>query len=194
MALALAAAALLLAGCGTGRSTSSSSAAGSEPPPAARPFAWLRRAAPPPGWPTVRIEAGATMAYPAGWTTIHGDPGTASVALFGPAHRYLGYLNLTPKQGPETVANWGRFRVSHNAEEGDKRVIPLATATARRLGAATESCVEDAYTTTTDAKYVEIACIIDGRAGTVVAVGATPPQEFGRIAPLLERAIASVTA
>ncbi len=142
----------------------------------------------------MRIPAGATMAYPAGWSRIHGDAGTATVALFGPAHRYVGYLNLTPQQGVESVANWPRFRVEHNGDEGDKNDTTMAVTLGRRVGALTESCVQDSYTTATDERYIEIACIIRGRRATVVAVGASPPQEFSRIAPLLRRSIASVVS
>jgi hypothetical protein len=143
----------------------------------------------PAGWPTLTIPGGAAIAYPPTWTRIHSDPGTASVALFGPSHNFLGYLNLTPRQGAETLANWGRFRVDHNGDEGDRHISTVAVATRRN-----ESCVQDSYTTATNAKYVEIACLVRGRRTTVVAVGASPPQEWARISPLLHKAIASVTA
>jgi hypothetical protein len=134
------------------------------------------------------------MAYPAGWKPIKGDPGTATVALLGSSHRFLGYLNLTPRQGTETVGNWAHFRVDHQGDEGAKDVTTLAAVTGRRVGDATESCVEDAYTTIAGERFVEIACIVQGPRNTVVAVGASPPQELSRTAPLLQRALATVTA
>ena len=169
-ALAIAAAGLLLAGCGSGSHG---------------PFAWLRTSTRPAGWPTVKISGGATIAYPPTWTRIRSDPGTASVALFGPSRRFLGYLNLTPRQGPETLANWRRFRVDHNGDEGDRHVRKMAVATRPN-----ESCVQDSYTTATGVKYIEIACLVKGR---VVVVGASPPEEWAKISPLLHKAIASVT-
>jgi hypothetical protein len=204
-ALGIAAVALLLAGCGghgTARSstaarasttstTGTPSASGTAPEP---PFAWLRTAAPPAGWRTARIAGGAAFSYPPGWTRIKGDPGTASAALFGPGHEFVGYLNLTPRQGEETLANWGRFRIEHNGEEGDRDVRRLAVAIQRPLSGATVSCVKDQYTTANGAKYVEIACLFAGRRTSVVAVGASPPDDWARVAPSLERAITSVTA
>ena len=50
------------------------------------------------------------LAYPPGWTPIKTDPGTASVALLGGGERIDGYLNATPRQGNETLADWSRFR------------------------------------------------------------------------------------
>jgi hypothetical protein len=70
----------------------------------------------------------------------------------------------------------------------------VAVATARRLRGATSACVEDAYTTATGARYVEIACFVQGRRTSAVVVGAAPPDEWSRISPMLERTIASVSA
>jgi hypothetical protein len=190
-ALGLAATAVLLAGCGGRTGTSTSSAHAHAPETA---LGWLVPSAPPPGWPTARIPSGATLAYPPGWTRVPGDPGTASVALFGAHHSYVGYLNLTPQQGAETLADWAHFRVEHNAEEGDRDVRTLAVAAERHLKGASASCVEDAYSTSTGARYLEIACLLAGRRGSVVAVGASPPQDWARVSPLLERAITSVDA
>ncbi len=195
-ALATVAAALALAGCGGHSSAPRSTAGDTSTSATAQPaaFAWLRPSAPPSGWATARIPVGAAISYPPAWTKVKGDPGTATAALFGPAHVYVGYLNLTPRQGTETLGNWGRFRVGHNAEEGDRNVRTLSLTTNRPLGGATASCVEDAYTTSTGASYQEIACLLTGRRSSVVAVGAAPPDDWARVAPALERAIASVTA
>ena len=72
------------------------------------------------------------LAYPPGWTPIKTDPGTASVALLGGSGRIDGYLNATPRQGTETLADWSRFRPQHNQGEGDRGVrLVAATTTAR---------------------------------------------------------------
>src|SRR5256885_1440369 len=65
--------------------------------------AWLKPASPPSGWHLARTSDGATLAYPPGWTPIKTDPGTASVALLGGGQRIDGYLNVTPRQGTETL-------------------------------------------------------------------------------------------
>ncbi len=134
------------------------------------------------------------MPYPPAWARIKGDAGTASVALLGSGHAYLGYLNLTPRQGSETLANWPKFRVEHNADEGDRNVRTLAATTSRGGGMETESCVEDSYVTATHARYTELACLLQGRRATAVVVGAGPPQTWASVSPLLERAIAGARA
>src|SRR3954463_15024443 len=94
---------------------------------ASPPFAWLDPSAPPAGWKVARTAGGATFAYPAGWRPIKTDPGTASVALLGSRGRIDGYLNSTPSQGNETLANWSRFRPGHNSDEGDLSVRVVAS-------------------------------------------------------------------
>src|SRR6266550_8790039 len=70
-------------------------------------FRWLRPQRTPHGWKLARLPSGAaSFAYPRTWRTIRTDPGTASVALIGQSHRIRGYLNATPRQGTETLANW----------------------------------------------------------------------------------------
>jgi hypothetical protein len=196
--MCLTALALGLAGCG-GHTASSPSAstpaarsAGTEPGATARPFAGLRSRATPSAWSVAHLPDGAALPYPAGWTRIHSDPTTASAALFGPGHRFLGYLNLTPRQGQERLASWARFRVAHNADENDRHVRTLATSGVLALGGGRAVCVEDAYTTSSKARYIEIACLAVGRRAGVVIVGASPPGSWSRVAPLIERAISGV--
>src|SRR6188472_3210861 len=107
-----------LAGCGrSGRGRASG------------PFGWLSPGSPPTGWNIARTRGGAALAYPPGWTPIKTDPGTASVALLGGGERIDGYLNATPRQGTETLADWSRFRTKHNQDEGDRGVRLVAATT-----------------------------------------------------------------
>jgi hypothetical protein len=159
-----------------------------------RPFAWVTPRPVPKGWNVAQIPTGAQLAYPPGWAKTHGDPGTATAALLGTAGRYIGYLNVTPQQGAEKLAGWAAFRVSRNAEEGDRHVVRLAAATGLHFATGPGSCVKDAYTTTTGARYIELACIVKGPTSTAVIVAATPPGSWARISPLLERAIAAFRA
>src|ERR1700704_6704915 len=74
---------------------------------ASGPFAWLKPASAPKGWSLARTPAGAMLASPPGWTPIKTDSGTASLALLrGGGGRIDGYLNVTPRQGNETLADW----------------------------------------------------------------------------------------
>jgi hypothetical protein len=109
----------------------------------AGPFAWLRPAPPPTTWKVARIPRGSTLAYPPGWKPIKTDQGTATVALLGGGERIDGYLNATPKQGSETLANWSRFRVDHNRREGSRHVRLVASANDLRFRSGRGSCVID---------------------------------------------------
>ena len=157
-------------------------------------FAWLRPALAPAGWRAAVIPSGAMMSYPPQWKRISGDAGTATAVLLNGKRRIVGYLNVTPRQGRETLSNWGHFRVDHNADEGDRSIRRLDVGTGLRFRHARGSCVRDSYTTGSGNPYVELACIVAGHTRTTVIVGASPPQMWRRISPALERAIASFTA
>ncbi len=131
------------------------------------------------------------MPYPPGWQRVKADSGAASAARFDTHGHYLGYLNVTPQQGDETLANWDRFRVQHNADEGDRQVKTIAAGTGLRFLTGTGSCVKDTYVTITHARYVEIACLVAGHRATSVIVGAAPPSAWAQTGPLIERAISA---
>ena len=174
-------AALAIAGCGGAARPHSTSA-----------FTWLRPAAAPAGWNVGRLPSGAaSFAYPPGWRAIRTDPGTFSAALVGSHDRIRGYLNATPQSGAETLANWSTFRVAHNREEGDRAVVRESTASGVHFRSGVGSCVTDRYATTTGAHYREIACIVRSARGTTVIVAAAPPSDWSRIAPQLQRSVAS---
>jgi hypothetical protein len=155
-------------------------------------FAWLRPAAAPTGWGTARTSGGAAIAYPPGWRTIKTDPGTASVALIGNGDRIDGYLNVTPKQGPETLANWSQFRTGHNRGEGDRNVRVIASSGGLSFRTGHGSCVIDTYDTS-KATYREIACLVSGHGSTSVVVAAAPSALWSREAATLQRAVSSFT-
>lgn len=155
-------------------------------------FSWLRPAPPPPGWTVVQSTAG-TLAYPPGWTPIKTDPGTASVALLGRAGAIDAFLNATPRQGKESLANWSHFRPAHNKGEGNEDVRLIASATNLDFRSGPGSCVIDDYTTS-KARYREIACLVDGPASSAVIVAAAPTALWDQHAVTLERAVSSVVA
>jgi hypothetical protein len=132
------------------------------------------------------------MAYPPNWRRQSGDAGTATAALLSAGGRYLGYLNLTPRQGGETLSNWDTFRIGHNAGEGDRAVRRLAAATGLRFLTGHGSCVQDSYTTTIDARYIEIACLVAGAHGQTVVVGAASADSWRSSGSVIERAIEGV--
>ena len=161
----------------------------SDPGRATGPFAWLKPTPVPVGWNVVHGGAGA-VAYPPGWIPVKTDPGTASVALFGNAKRIDGYLNTTPRQGTETLADWSRFRPRHNREEGDRSLRVIAATTSGRFRSGAGACVIDTYTTS-KATYREIACLVSGPSSSSVVVAAAPTGLWGQEASTLERAVSS---
>jgi hypothetical protein len=181
VAVALAAA-VLIAGLAGGGQSSHRRAPGR--------FAWLHPAAPPTGWSVARIAGGATLAYPPGWRSIKTDPGTASVAILGSGDRIDGFLNATPKQGTETLANWSRFRPQHNRREGDQNVRLIASSDDLAFRSGRGSCVIDDYTTS-KATYREIACLVSGPGPSAVVVAAAPSAVWDHQAATLERAVSS---
>lgn len=181
-------AAALLVGGGCGGAAKPQSGTGTT---ARSTFGWLRARSAPAGWRQAQTASGATLAYPAGWKRIKGDRGTVSVASLDAHGRFLGYLNLTPRQGAERQASWASFRVRHNLAEGnrDDRVM----ASAQRLSFATGigACVKDSYMTSSGVPYIEIACLVGGPHPSVV-VGAAPPSGWRERQATVETAISSL--
>jgi hypothetical protein len=165
-------------------------AGGTSPRRASGPFAWLQPASAPLGWHIVRTPDGAALVYPPGWTAIKTDPGTASVALRGNGDRIDGYLNVTPKQGAETLANWSRFRPQKNRAEGARNVRLLAATSAAHFRSAHGSCVIDTYSTSLTT-YEEIACLVAGAGSSAVVVAAAPAGLWQERSAMLERAVSS---
>ncbi len=157
---------------------------------ASGPFAWLHPAPPPAGWTVARTAHGGTLAYPPGWKQIKTDPGTASAALLGSGGRIDGYVNATPKQGTETLANWSRFRPAHNRGEGDRNVRVVESARDLKFRDGRGSCVIDIYTTS-KASYREIACLVAGRTSSAVIVAAAPIELWKGQVATLRRAVSS---
>lgn len=155
-------------------------------------FRWLHPRPSPPGWKLARLPSGAaTFAYPRTWRPIRTDPGTASVALLGPGRSIRGYLNLTPRQGAETLANWPRFRIGHLGDEGSTDVRQIASAHGLSFRSGHGACVIDSYRTSR-ARYREIACLVAGTRTRSVIVGAAPSSTWAQQAETIERAIAGL--
>jgi hypothetical protein len=155
-------------------------------------FRWLHPQPPPPGWKPARLPSGAaTFAYPRTWRPIRTDPGTASVALLGHGRSIRGYLNLTPRQGAETLANWPSFRIEHLGDEGSTDVRLIASAHGLSFRSGHGACVIDSYRTSR-ARYREIACLVAGARTSSVIVGAAPSKTWAQQAGTIERAISSL--
>jgi hypothetical protein len=164
---------------------------GAQQPRPSAAFAWLHPAPAPRGWTTARLPGGtARLSYPPGWHAIQTDAGTASAGLRAPGQGLIGYLNATPRQGDETLANWSRFRPAHVAGEGARQVQPIASATGLAFRSGRGSCVIDSYRTSLT-RYREIACLVAGAHASTVVVGAAPSSVWATQAQTIERGIAS---
>jgi hypothetical protein len=104
--------------------------------------------------------------------------------------RIEGFLNATPKQGAETLANWTSFRTGHNRGEGDRGIRVAASTNNARFRSGRGSCVIDTYSTSR-AAYREIACLVSGPRSSAVIVGAAPLGLWSREASALTRAVSS---
>jgi hypothetical protein len=199
-AVCLAGLALAAGGCGASggarRDMTSStqrsvrSNAGSRPGTSAA----LRAGPPPASWGVARVSAGGALYYPPGWRLARGDVGTATAVLVDAGQRILGYLNLTPRRGGETLANWPTFRISHNIAEGERDVRREGTVYRVRFRTGIGTCVRDSYATVSSARFIELACLIRGLRAPTVIVGAAPPASWTRVSPLLYRAISALIA
>lgn len=157
-------------------------------------FTWLRPTTVPSGWVTLRLPGSpARLSAPPGWHSVPGDPGTRTTVSRSPSGRIVGYLNATPRQGSETLANWADFRVDHNRDEGDRDVRRLASASGLHFRSGRGSCVLDSYSTSSGHRYREIACLVAGRTASTVIVAAAPPRSWAAEAPQLERAVTDFT-
>lgn len=184
--------AVALAGCGGSHSSDVATSAERAPANAA-PFAWLAPRPTGPAWKVVRLRFGAALAQPPGWRPVRTDSGTASFARLDRNRAIVAYLNATPRQGSESLANWPSFRVHHNAEEGSRDIRTLAAARGLRFRSGSGSCVIDQYRTSARS-YREIACLVAGPGRATVVVGAATPALWPHEASVIERAISAFLA
>jgi hypothetical protein len=176
--LAAVAVALAVTGCSGGGSYDRGALDGIRPGPA------------PSRWHVATLPNGtARLAYPAGWhAAAQTDPGTITFVRTARHGRIDGYLNVTPRQGAETLANWARFRPAHNLEEGDRSVAGNGAATRVPFNGGRGSCVDDTYRTSVTT-YRELACLVAGRHASTVIVAAAPQARWRAERPALVGAL-----
>lgn len=156
-------------------------------------FGWLASTAPPATWSRLTVPSGlGTLFSPPGFRTVDGDPGTLSVVLRNSVGTYLGYLNVTPRQGHETLQDWTAFRLSHLLGDDAVSVHEDAAVRSVRTTGAVRSCVTDDYVTTVGHHHFhEVACYITSGSIRSVVVGATPSGDPAHVWTQLERAVAA---
>lgn len=136
-------------------------------------------------------SGGATLSYPPSFASLIGDRGTVSATVRDGQGRFLAYVNATPRQGDERPKGFGAFRVRLLRHE-DPTVIMDAATEGLAFRGGHGSCVNDHYVTRIDHnRYREVACIAQGRTGSVVVVAAATEATWKRFEPDLRRVITS---
>ena len=158
-------------------------------------FGWFRAQASPTGWRAVEVPGHlAVLSYPSTARQVYADPGAVAVAAVTPAGDYVTYLNVTPRQGGESIANWARFRLEHLADDTAGPAILLAAAQGLAFRGGTGSCVLDDYTSRIGAhRYREIACLVSGDRGDSVLIAATLAADWPQQEQVLKLAVDSYT-
>ena len=112
--------------------------------------------------------------------------------MLNSAGTYLGYLNVTPRQGAETLQDWAAFRLSHLRDDDAVSVHEDAMVRSVRTAAAVRSCVIDDYVTTVGHHHFhEVACYVTSGSVSSVVVAATPSGDPAHVWTELERAVAA---
>jgi hypothetical protein len=192
--IAVAALLLALSGCAGGQPRPAQERQAGGPAPGS--FGWFHPGAAPGTWRRASLAGGrATLSYPSSLRTMHGDPGTVTVGRTSRSGVVLVYLNVTPRQGDETLRDWPSFRVDHLAEEGQTRVRVDGVSPSLDFRGGRGRCVSDDYTTKIhDNHYREIACYVQGARAASVLVAAAPAAAWQATAALLEEVVSSYQA
>jgi hypothetical protein len=160
---------------------------------AAGPFAWLSPSVPPAGWKQITLPTKVgVLSIPPLLRLVKGDPNAVSAAQTDSRGNFLAYVNATPKEGSESLANWSSFRLSHLREETAASVRTIAAAKNLPFRGGHGSCVIDVYVTRVKHHaYHEIACYVSGAKAGSVVIAAAPPTQWARVSKTLERVVAS---
>ena len=147
----------------------------------------------PTGWREVPLGPGAgVLSVPPGFQLVRGDKGAASAALFGPHGAYLGYLNATPLESGESLANWATLRLGHLLGDDAVAAREIAAIEDTTTRGVQRSCVIDDYVTKVGRHHFqEVACLVEWTAGDGVVVAAVPPGDPAHVWAVLERAAAA---
>ena len=157
------------------------------------PFAWLTSTAPPTTWTRLTLPSGlGSLSVPPRLRPVPGDEGTATLAFFGSDGTYLGYLNVTPRQGEESLAGWAAFRLAHLRGDGSISARQDGAVESVRTGQSLRSCVTDDYETEIGRHHFhEVACLVMTTSASSVVVAATPSGDPAHLWTQLERAVAA---
>ena len=184
---------LALLGCASSTPGSATGSAGAAPAATAAGFGWFHPGPAPGAWLRASLTGqSATVSYPSSLRPQHSDPGTVTVGSTARSGAVLLYLNVTPKQGDETLHNWPDFRLEHLREDGQSVVHLDGVSGPLGFRGGHGRCVMDNYTTDIHHNhYNEIACIVQGTHATSVLVAATSTAVWQANRALLEKVVSS---
>jgi hypothetical protein len=186
-----------LTGCGASaghtRASSTGARASSTGASQSAGFTWFRARPAPSGWRRVSLVDGrAVLSYPGSLHAMTTDAGTLTEGLATKSGTVLVYLNVTPKQGNETLSDWPDFRVDHLLDDDASAAKMTGQATGLEFHGGSGSCVLDSYITKVHANhYREIACFVRGAHAASVVVAATPAGDWATYRSLLEEAVSA---
>jgi hypothetical protein len=158
------------------------------------PFAWFAPGPAPSSWTRAPLPSGeAVVFYPKLLHAIKADPGAVSAAQIDRTGHFLAYVNVTPHEGTESLANWVDYRLDHvRDEEIPSSVRKVAVRHHLQFRGGTGTCLIDEYTTVPKHhRYREIACFVKGTGAGEVIIAAAPPSEWKRVGPILQQAVSS---
>ena len=155
-------------------------------------FAWFRPRPAPPGWREAPLPGGAAvLSFPPSLSAMPGDAGTVTRGL-DRSGSVLVYLNVTPRQGDETLRGWAGFRLEHLRDDDARSARLDSEAGGLAFRGGRGSCVIDDYVTRVRAhQYREIACYVRGAHASSVLIAAAPAADWARYGGLLEQAVES---
>jgi hypothetical protein len=182
-----------LTGCGASASNTTASNTGASQTSGPAGFTWFRARPTPSGWHRVSLGDGkAVLSYPGSLHALTTDQGTVTEGLTTKSGTVLVYLNVTPKQGNETLSDWPDFRVGHLVDDDASAAKITGRGTGLEFRGGNGSCVLDSYITKVHANhYREIACFVQGAHAASVIVAATPAGDWGTYQGLLEEAVSA---
>jgi len=189
-------AALSLALFGWASSGSSPAPGGGTGQAAHAGFGWFHPRPAPGAWLQASLTGqSATLSYPGSLHPMHGDDGTVTVGSTAKSGAVLVYLNVTPKQGAESLGNWTDSRLEHLREDGQYQVHLDGVSPALHFRGGPGRCVIDNYTSKIhNNRYDEIACIVRGAHATSVLVAASSTAAWQASHALLEKVVSSYQA
>ena len=159
-------------------------------------FAWFRPGPPPAAWLRASLPGQrATLAYPGSLRAQRTDHGTVTFGRDSRSGAVLVYLNVTPRQGDETLRDWPGFRLDHLRGDGTTAVHLDGASPLLDFRGGQGRCVVDSYTTKIHQNhYREIACFVQGTRAASVLVAATSARTWRAYQPLLDRVVSSYRA